>query len=440
MTPFAIGLLGFGLLIIIIMLRFPVSLSMMILGFFGFAYLVNVKGALSMVALNAYNAFTNYSYTAAIMFIWMGYIASHSGLSKVMFNTINVFMGHIRGGLAMATTVACAAFGAICGSTMATTASMGSIAIPEMDKYKNDLGFSRGTVATAGILGTMIPPSIPLVVYGITTEQSISTLFIATVVPGLILMFAMCISIAVLTHFKPELAPLSPKATAREKTVALFNSGTFEVLFIFVFVLAGMFLGWFTPTESGAIGAACILIVTVIRRRLSFYAFWMSLKDAAKTSAMVFLLVLGANIFGSFIASSRVPVILSEWAGSLTIHPAFIMIILMLFQLFLGCIMDGVVVLVLSLPVVYPITVACGYDPIWLGPLMVLLAGIGMITPPVGLNAYIVYNIDVREPKVPIATVFKGIMPFLLTCVIVSIILIVFPDLTTFLPKLLGKY
>ena len=273
MSGVQIGILGFALLVVLIMMRVPVAFSMLLVGLCGFMAMTNLKATMSMMSLITWDQFSNYTYTAAIMFIWMGYIASHSGLSKFMFETADKFMGHISAGIEIATTVACTAFGAICGSTMATTAAMGAIALPEMDKYKHHVKISRGCVGVSGILGIMIPPSIPLVVYGITTENSIGDLFKATVPAGLLLMVAVCITSFIWAKLKPEMAPRSPKASWGERWSILFRSGTFEVIFIFIFVLCGMFAGWFTPTESGAMGAGMMLLVTVIRRRLTFRSF-----------------------------------------------------------------------------------------------------------------------------------------------------------------------
>lgn len=435
MATFTIGIIGFGVLLVLIMLRLPVALSMSLVGFIGFAILVAPAQAMSMVAYQAYLAFTNYNYGAAIMFILMGYIAANSGISKILFQTLNVLLGHIRGGLAWATAIACAAFGAICGSTLATTAAMGVIALPEMDKRNYDHALSTGTVSVSGILGTMIPPSIPLIVYGMTTMQSVSKLFAATIVPGLCLMFTVMMTVSIICGIDKSKAPKYEKPPLKERIKRLFNSGTFEIIFIFAFVLTGMGVGWFTPTEAGAVGAGAMLLVAVIRKRLTMKAFLKSLKDTTNTSAMVFLIVLGASIFGSFISVSRVPSVLNDIIAQSSVPGLIVIILLMLLQLVLGCIMDGMVVLVLTLPIVYPIAMSMGYDPIWLGPMMVLMAGIGMITPPVGMNAYIVNGIN---PSVKLDVIFRGCWPFILSSMILVILLCVFPDIITFLPKLLG--
>lgn len=433
MSPLLAGIFGFFALFVLFALRLPVALSMALVGFVGFSYLRSLDSAFSMISFEAYTAFTNYYYGAVVMFIWMGYIAFHTGISRNLYSALHTMVGEIRGGLAMATTVACGAFGAICGSTLATTASMGAASLPEMDRYNYDKSLSTGTVTAGGILGTMIPPSIPAIVYGIYTEQSITKLFLALVMPGLVLLVAYLITIFIITFLNPDLGPPGPKTTLNEKVKALFGSGSLEITVIFVIVLGGLFAGWFTPTESGAIGSASVLLLSLVRRKFNVRALINSLQDATRTSAMVFLLVLGAEIFGTFIAASRIPTTMANWVGELPFHPAIIIGILFLLQGILGCIMDGIAVLLLSLPIVFPIATSLGFDPIWLGPLLVLIAGLGMITPPVGLSAYVVYGLN---KEVPLTTIFRGVTPFVVAVIAVIVVLTIFPQIVLFLPNM----
>lgn len=432
MSTEIIGLLGFALLVVLIVMRVPVAFSMFFVGIGGFLLMTNLKSTMSMVSLITWSQFSNYTYTAAIMFIWMGYIASHSGLSKYIFEAADKFIGHISAGLEIVTTVACTAFGAICGSTMATTAAMGTIALPEMDKYKHAPKLSRGCVGVSGILGIMIPPSIPLIVYGITTETSIGKLFLATIPAGILLCVVVCLTSFLWAKLKPEMAPRSEKSSWKDRFNILFRTGTFEVIFIFVFVLCGMFIGWFTPTESGAMSVLAMLLVTIFRKRLTWEKFLLSLKDTTKQSGMIFLVVVAATVFGNFISISRLPVAAVNFTENFS-SPFIIMMMLMVLQLILGCLMDGIVVLVLTLPIIYPVATSLGYDPVWLGVVLVLLTGIGMVTPPVGLNAYVVRNIDPLSPKPSLSLIFGGMAPFIFVITALCVLFILFPSLITWI-------
>ena len=436
MSSITLGIIGFIVLFVLIMFRLPVALAMASVGFVGFVIIVGLKPAFSMISYRAYFDFSNYNYGAAIMFILMGYLAYHSGLSEVLYKSFHTMMGSVRAGLAMATSITCAAFGAICGSTLATTASMGVVAIPEMKKYKYDDGLNTSIVAASGILGTMIPPSTPLIVYALCTMESVSKLFLATIVPGLLLMIVYMATAYILSLGKKNRAPGAEKSTLLHKIKAVAKGGTIEVVIVFLAVLIGMFGGLFTPTESGAVGAGCILIITILRRRMTWKKLLAALSDTTKTAAMVFLLVMGAGIFGSFISVSRLPAEITAWCGGLNTSPFIIIMILMLLQLILGCIMDGMVVLLLTLPIVFPVVTGLGYSSLWLGPLMVLMAGVGMITPPVGVNLYIVNGI---AKDVPLQKTFKTVWWFVLASMILVAILTAAPDLVTWLPKFLSR-
>jgi tripartite ATP-independent transporter DctM subunit len=432
LSPSTAGILGLLALLVLFMCRFPVAFAMATVGFAGFSYLTNPVAGFSMVSMEIYSAFTSYYYASAIMFIWMGFVAYHIGISRNLYTAMHTLVGHIRGGLAMTTIVACGVFGAICGSTLATTAAIGAISLPEMERYKYSPALAAGTVAAGGILGTTIPPSIPLIVYGIFTEQSIGKLFVGVIVPGMVLMLSYLAAVYIMTTYNPSLGPQAEKKVFREKLRAIFSGGTGETIVVFVIVLGGLFADLFTPTEAGAVGTFSILLVGIIRRRLTWKHFIASLADAAKTSAMVFLLVVGAEIFGSFMAVSQLPSFLTIWAGNLPLPPVFVISLILLFQVILGCFMDGIAVLLLSLPIVFPAAVSLGYDPIWLGIMMIVVAGLGMITPPVGLNAYIVHGM---APHIPLPTIFKGITPFVLAIIVCVILFIVFPQIVLFLPN-----
>ena len=378
MNPVYVGIIGvFVLLALMLLLRFPIALSMLAVGFLGFSYLVSFKAALSMVSTEIFTTFSDYYLGAVIMFVLMGYLSFHTGLSNDIYDALRVLIGHIRGGIAIATIGASAIFGAICGSTIATTASMGSLSLPEMDKLKYHPALSCSTVAAGGILGTMIPPSIPAITYGIYTETSIKALFLGLIIPRIILAIVLSITVIILTIRDPNIAPRGAKTTSREKIRVLYSTGIVEVAVLMVAVLGGLFAGVFTPTESGAIGAFCVLLISLVRRKLNKKDFITALFETGKTSAMVFIILAGANIFGTFSSVSRLPATLTAMVSDMRIEPIFVVMLIFLVQIIFGMFMDGIAVLMLTLPICFPIITALGYDPVWLGPLLVLIAGLG---------------------------------------------------------------
>jgi tripartite ATP-independent transporter DctM subunit len=433
MTPLTTGIVGFFFLLFLFSLRMPVAFCMVLTGFLGFSYLISLSAGLTMVAMQITSVFSSYTYASVIMFILMGNIAFHSGLSSNLYRVAHAFIGHIRGGLAMATVMACALFGAICGSTLATAATFAKVSLPEMNKQKYHDALATGTVASGAILGAMIPPSITLIVYGVFTEQSIGELFIATIIPGIMLTVAFLLVVAFVLWRNPEHGPAGERSTARQKVQAVFGGGTFEVILVFLVVLGGMFFGFFTPTEAGAVGAGAMFAVAFVRRRLTKKGIIGSLVDTTKTAALIFILVVGAQIFGAFMAASRIPMELSNIAGTMKEVPVLTLLLVLGFNIFLGCIMDGTAAMVLSLPIVFPLVSAVGYDPIWFGVMINLYVGLGCITPPVGLNGYIVAGIS----RVPITTVFRGVMPYIYAIIIFTVIMIAFPQAATFLPSLM---
>ncbi len=365
----------------------------------------------------------------------MGFIAFYSGVGSNLFRFTYKLIGHRKGGLAMATQIACAIFGAICGSNTATAATMGAIALPELRKYHYDDSLSSASVAAGGALGVLIPPSVIFIVYGIQTEQSIGKLFIAGVIPGLLLMLLYIMTIGLVVSRKPDLGPAGPRFTWRERLSGVQN-GLVEVFFTFCVSLGGLFAGWFTPTEAGAIGAASILLVTLLRRQLNWENLKKSLLATVKTTAMIMLIVAAAVVFGRFIAVSRLPYALATWASSLPLPPFAVLSIILLIYLLLGCVIDALALILLTIPIFYPVAVnVLGYDPIWFGVIIVLIVALGVITPPVGMNVFIIQGV-VKD--LPVERIFKGVWPFVLALFICIAILVVFPQLVTFLPALVS--
>lgn len=435
MTPEVIGLIGIILMLLLIMLKIPIAYSMFIVGFIGFAIIVSPDAALSMVGTEIFSNFSSYTLSVIPMFVWMGFIAYYSGVGTNLYALANRFLGRLPGGLAIATQAACAIFGAICGSNTATAATIGAIAIPEMKKYGYDDSLSTASVAAGGALGILIPPSVIFILYGAATEQSIGKLFIAGIVPGILLMLLYMLTIYILVIKNPSLAPVADKdAMAEEGTI--FKSGLVEIFFTFFVSLGGLFAGYFTPTEAGAVGAGSILLITFLRKKLTWDGFRKSLLDTTRTTGMIMLLVAGAMVFGRFIAVSRLPFEMANWASSLALPPFIILALILVIYAILGCFIDALALILLTVPIFYPVVVnILGYNPIWFGVIIVLVVAAGVITPPVGMNVFIIKGV---AKDVPLEKIFKGIWPFLFALVICIVILLIFPQLTTFLPDLLG--
>ena len=366
------------------------------------------------------------------MFVFMGTIAFYSGMGSRLYNAAYRFLGQLPGGLGIATCYACAAFGACCGSTTAAAAAMGKVILPEMKKYHYDPALATGCVASAGSLAILIPPSTILIIYGILTEESIGKLFAAGILPGMLLATFFAITVFILCRLNPKLGPPGVKATWRERIKSL--SGVVEMFVLFGLVMGGLFVGWFTPTEAGAAGAAGALLIPLVRRQLTWRGLLSSLTETTRITAMVFLIVTGATIFGHFMAVSRVPFELSEWLGGLDVSPKVIMGFMIFGYLIGGCFMDSLALITLTVPILYPVILQLGFDPIWFGVIIVLVGEMGVITPPVGINVYIIKGV---AEGVPLETIFKGIFPFLIALVVCAVILIMFPQIALFLPGLM---
>ena len=430
MSSIAAGILGIVLLLILFLLRMPVSFAMAFVGFVGFAYLSGPGPAMSLLAQDIYHTFSSYPLSVIPMFILMGTFAFASGISQRLYKTTYTWVGQLRGGLTMATVFACAGFGAICGSSTATAATMGKIALPEMKKYNYDDALSTGTVAAAGSLGILIPPSTIFIVYGILTEGSIGKLFIAGVLPGILLSLFFAATVVILCQRNPAIGPPGVPTSWKEKLRAL--TGIIETIILFLLTIGGLFLGWFSPTQAGAIGAAGALIIGLARRQLSWQKFIEAGKEGLRTACMVIFIITGAVVFGHFMAVSTIPFMLADWLAELPIHPIAVMGVIIFIYFIGGFFMDSMALVVVTIPIFFPVVMELGFDPVWFGVIIVLVAEMGVITPPVGVNVFVIKGI---APDVPLETIFKGIFPFLAALVIVTIILVVFPQIATFLPS-----
>jgi len=431
MNPITTGLLGVAALLVVFLLRMPVGFAMAFVGLVGFSCLVSPAAGLSILARDVFHSFSSYSLTVIPMFVLMGSIAFASGMSRRLYDAGYSLLGRLRGGLAMATVAGCAAFAAISGSTNATAAAMGRVSLPEMKRYNYADSLATGSVAAAGSLGILIPPSTIFIIYGIMTEQSIGKLFVAGVFPGLILAAFFIIVVALVCWRNPAAAPAGAGTTWEEKIGGLI--GVAEALILFALVISGLFLGWFSPSQAGGVGAAGALLIGLVRRQLTWQTFLGAVKDALRITCMVMVIVTGAVVFGHFMAVAKIPLLLADWVVSLPFPPVATMGIIVLIYLLGGCFMDALALITLTIPIFYPAVLALGFDPIWFGVIIVLVTEIGVITPPVGVNVYVIKGI---AEDVPLETIFKGILPFLGALIIAVGILMAFPQIATFLPSL----
>ncbi|NLV39943.1 MAG: TRAP transporter large permease [Candidatus Hydrogenedentes bacterium] len=433
MTAVQIGILGCVMLFVLLAASMPVAFAMAVVGLAAFAFMVNPAAAFSMVTADLYETFSSYSLTVIPLFVLMGQVCFHVGISRRLFNAAYQWLGALPGGLAMATVGACTAFGAICGSGPATAATMASVALPEMRRYNYSMELGGGAVAAGGSLGMLIPPSVVFIVYAIMTEQSIGKLFVAGVLPGFMIAAMFCGTIYLSCRRRPELGPAGPRTTMRAKLAAL--AGVSETLILFVVVMGGMFLGYFTATEAAAIGAAGSLAIAAARRELTFKMLRTALMETVRTSCMVMVIVAGAVMFGHFLARTRIPYVFAEWLGGLPLPGWTIVGSIILFFLLAGCFVDALALVLLTVPIFYPVITKLGYDPIWFGVIIVVVTQMGVISPPVGVNVYVVSGI---ERDIPLSTVFRGAMPFLWTLVLAAAILVAFPQISLFLPGLMN--
>ncbi len=432
MSPMHVGLIAIVIVFILLFARMPVAYVMIVVGITGYAIQTSPTAALSVASSSIYNTFASYSLIVVPLFVWMGYIAYYAGISRRIYDATYKVVGALPAGLALATIGACTAFGAICGSTTATAATMSAVALPEMKRYNYNRSLATSTVAASAILGVMIPPSVIFIIYGIATGESIAKLFLAGIFPGLLLMgLFMLITYARARH-NPVLAPAGPSVILKEKMLAVLYGGI-EVIIIFLAVMGGLFAGYFTPTEAGAIGAGCTLLVALVRRQLNWHSFVNSLNDSVRIAAMIMFLVAAATIFGRFLAITGIPSAMASWAVALPIPPVAVLAVVLFIYLILGCFIDALALVLLTVPIFYPVAVRLGFDPIWFGVIIVLVVGMGVITPPVGANVYVVAGV---ERETPVMTIFRGTWPFLAAIIICIALLILFPQIALFLPGL----
>jgi tripartite ATP-independent transporter DctM subunit len=430
MSPEATGLLGIVAMLILLALRMPIGIAMLLVGAIGFALLHGVRNALYMLGSYPYGSAAVYELAVIPLFVLMGNVAGVSGMARDLFAAAYAWVGHWRGGLSSATIVACAGFAAVCGSSVASAVTMGRVCLPEMKRYGYDDRLATGTVAAGGTLGILIPPSTAFIVYAILTEQSIGRLLLAGFFPGILLAALFVATISIWTRFQPELGPRGPRADGAERLRTLGRSGPMVV--IVLASIGGIYLGVFTPSEAAAVGAFLALAYAAWNRTLGGGNLQTILIETSNITAFVFLVLIGALVFGPFLALSGLPQVVAAWLTSFDVPAWVILAFLMILYIFLGMFLEGFSMLVLTLPIVIPIVEALGYDLIWFGVLMVIVLEMGLISPPVGINVFVVKGL---VPDVPLSTVFAGIMPFWIAMGICLIIIILFPQIALFLPN-----
>jgi tripartite ATP-independent transporter DctM subunit len=429
MSPTLAGLIGFAGLLVLLAMRMPIGIAMMLVGFVGIAVLNNTDAALHTLGSFPYAYSSVYELSVIPLFVLMGNFAAASGMGRDLYAAAYAWVGHRRGGLASATILACAGFAALSGSSVASAVTMGRVALPEMRRYNYDARLATGAVASGGTLGILIPPSTALIVYALLTEQSIGQLFLAGFLPGLLLTLLFVVTVAVVAFVRPEFGPPSEAMPMRARFAALWHSGA--LLLIVLVVIGGIYLGVFTVTEAAAIGAFLAMLHALWRRRLTLPVLSEALLQTVRTTAMVFLILIGAHVFAPFLAMTRIPTDLAAVLSGFAISPIAVLGIILVAFIVLGMFLEGFAMLVLTIPIVFPIVTALGFDPIWFGIVMVVVLEMGLISPPVGINVFVVKGV---AEDVPMGKIYAGILPFWIAMLVCVLILIAFPQIALFLP------
>ena len=433
MSVSTIGVSVILLLFLFFLMGLEIGFSMALAGFIGYAAIVNINAAFNLVATDVYSVFSSYSFIVIPLFILMGQIGANAGISRSLYDCAYKFIGHVSGGLAIGTIAAATAFKALCGSSAATTATFATVAIPEMDRYGYDKKLSCGTVATVGTLGGILPPSVGLIIYGIITETSIGKLFLAGIIPGLMIAFSFVVTLICWCKINPKLGPKGKKSTWKERFASL--PSVVWVLGIFLLVVGGLMKGFFSPTEAGSAGTFVVLVLVVAKKDIDLKGFIKSVKTSVSMACMILMLLAGATILGHFFAVTKMPYIIADWLGGLPVNRDIIIIIICIFYLIGGSFIEDMAFFILATPLFMPIVIKLGYDPVWFGVIVSVTLMIGVILPPMAINVFLVSGIT----KVPIGTVYKGIYPYLIGMSICLLILLFLPQISLWLPNLLMK-
>ena len=428
-----IAVIGFLVLFLLMLLRVPVGMAMGLVGITGYSWIAGAGPALKLVGLTSMRTVTDYTFGVIPMFMLMGALVSVSGVSRELFKAANSMIGHLRGGLGVATVLACGGFAAICGSSVATAATFAGVAYPEMRRFGYPQSFSTGVIAAGGTLGAMLPPSTVLAVYAILTQQDIGKLFMAGIVPGMLAMLMYVLTIMVIVRVRPGWLPRGSLRPWKERLADLKN--VWAPLVLFVFVIGGLYGGFFTPTEAGGVGASGAFILGLVRGKLDRAKIKEALLSATRTAAAVFTVLIGALMFGYFLTVTQTPQKLAGFLTGLGLGPFGVLVLILLMYLVLGCLMDAMAMIILTVPIIFPIVTQLGFDPIWFGIVIVMTVELGLITPPVGMNVFVIKSV---VPEASFSTIFRGVSPFVATDILRLVILISFPIIALWLPARMG--
>ncbi len=433
MSEVIVGIIGLAMVLVLFLTGIELGFAMALIGFLGFGFIVSYSAALNLLAKDIFDVLASYGFTVIPLFVLMGQVAFNAGIARRLFAASYKFIGHIPGGLAMATVAGATAFKAICGSSPATAATFASVAVPEMDRYGYDKKLSTGIVATVGTLGILIPPSVTLIVFGIITEQSIGKLFLAGLIPGLIIAFFFICIIYVWCRINPSLGPRGERSTWKERIASLPEVAW--VVAIFILIVGGLMAGFFTPTEAGSVGTFVVLLLSIAKKDINLKGYIKSVAESLRTACMVLMLIAGSTILGHFLAVTKIPMIASDWVVSLPLNRYIIMIIISLIYQVGGSFIDDLAFMILATPIFYPAIIKLGFDPMWFGMIIAITVMIGVVIPPVAINVFVVKNIT----KVPFSVIYSGVYPFLISLGVCAALLFLFPQLALWLPNLLMK-
>ena len=428
--PLLVGVTAFLVLVFLLAITVPIGVAMMLCGVGGLAMIIGLVPSLSLFGTTVMQSVVTYDLSIIPLFILMGALASRSGLSQELYDAFNAWLGGFRGGLALATVGACGAFAAICGSSVATAATMSKVALPEMKKYRYSDSMATGSVAAGGIIGILIPPSVILVLYGLLTESSIGDLFIAGFFPGILTILVFMIVIYIVTRLHPESGPAGEKSTWKQKLNATLK--TLAIMALFATVIGGIYFGVFTPTEAAGVGAFGALFIAFSRKRLNREMMKETLLETGQTSAMIFTILIGAITLNNLVIFSGLANALADFVSGLDMSPATVMLIILLMYLIMGCFLDALAMILLTVPIFYPIVLDLGYDPIWFGIIVVMVVELGLITPPIGMNVFVIKGM---VQSVPLVSIYKGVLPFVIGQGVLIIAVFLIPEIALWLPE-----
>jgi C4-dicarboxylate transporter DctM subunit len=439
MSTLAIGLIGFGVLLLLLAARIPIGIAMLSVGIVGYVTIAGWGPLLSYLKTETYWRFTTYDLSVVPLFILMGQFAAKAGLSAALFKAANVWLGHHRGGVAMAAIGGCAGFGAITGSSLATAATMGQVALPELRRYNYSGSLATGALAAGGTLGILIPPSVVLIIYAVLVEANIATLFQAALVPGILAALGYILAIAIVVRINPAAGPAMPRVPFAQRWAAVFE--IWPVLVIFTLVMGGIYIGWFTPTEGAGVGSVGTFLIAILRGKLGMREFLDSLAGTARTTGMIFLIILGAAIFNAFLGFSQLPIFAADFFKNSGLSPTAVLLGMVVLYILLGFVMDSLSMILLTVPIFWPIIAGLdfGMEPddlkLWFGIISLIVVEVGLITPPVGLNVFVINSM---AKDVPMMETFKGVIPFLISDAVRVVIIIALPSVTLFFPALVN--